>query len=150
MRTRFKNIRKVPSKIRLVLSKPPPIKKLRLEIKHPAASQTIHASEQQSLDTVTYNRHIEYMKRHPVQNNRIEVALKIMKETRSMRIRWIRNSKPQVPAILEQFPYLRNSKIVGSQLPVYRSYCVYYYMYRSWKNLNKLQARQKHLNTQQI
>ena len=30
---RFKNIRKVPSKVGLVLTKPPPIKKLRLEIK---------------------------------------------------------------------------------------------------------------------
>ena len=58
------------------------------------------------------------MKKHPVQNNRIEVALKMMQETRKMRIAWIRDSKPQVPEILEQFPYLGNSKIVSNQLNI--------------------------------
>ena len=134
MRIRFKNIRKVPSKVGLVLSKPPPIKKLRLEIKHPATSKTAHASEQQSPDTVIYNRHIEYMKRHPVQNNRIELALKMMQETRSMRIKWIRDSKPQAPTILEEFPYLRNSKIVSNQLS---KELIIFTIYRSWKNLSK-------------
>ena len=117
MRIRFKNIRKTPSRIGLVLSKPPPIKKLRLEIKHPAASNPTTTCLG-TTDTVTYNRHIEYMKKHPVQNNRIEVALKMMQETRKMRIAWIRDSKPQVPEILEQFPYLGNSKIVSNQLNI--------------------------------
>ena len=41
LRTRFKNIRKIPSRIGLTLTKPPPVKKLRLEIKHPATSKAV-------------------------------------------------------------------------------------------------------------
>ena len=58
------------------------------------------------------------MKKHPVQNNRIEMALKMMQETRKMRIAWIRDSKPQVPVILEQFPYLGKSKILSNKLNI--------------------------------
>ena len=38
-----------------------------------------------------------------------------MKETRSGRMSWIKESKPQVPVILHvsEFPYLRNNKIVS-------------------------------------
>ena len=110
---RFKNIRKVPSKVGLVLTKPPPIKKLRLKIKHPAVSTSIHA-EHQSSDTTTYKRHVEYMKKHALQANRMDLPLRLMEETRNLRISWIRESKPQVPAILDEFPYLRNSKIVSN------------------------------------
>lgn len=88
---------------------------MRLEIKHPAASKIIHTSADNiSMDIVMYDRHVEYMKRHPVQGNRIDVAVKMMKETRSIRFTWIRDTKPQVPAILEHFPYLLNSKIVSN------------------------------------
>jgi len=85
-----------------------------MEIKHPATSNIIHTlAENTSMDSVTYDRHVEYMKRHPVQGNRINVAVKMMNETRPMRFTWIRDTKPQVPVILEQFPYLHNSKIVS-------------------------------------
>jgi len=114
LRNRFKNIRKVPSKLGLAATKPPPIKKLRLEIKHPAV-RINSCSEQQSSDGhgVTYKRQLEYMKKHPVNLSKLAVAIKLMNETREGRTYWIKNSKPQVPAILSEFPYLRNSKIVS-------------------------------------
>jgi len=52
------------------------------------------------------------MKKHPVNLSKLAVAIKLMNETRSERMSWIKESKPQVPAILSEFPYLRNSKIV--------------------------------------
>ena len=109
LRNRFKNVRKVPSKLGLTAIKPPPIKKLRLEVKHPA----VKMSSEESSDTVTYKRHTEYMKNHPTSLGKIAVAIKLMRETRSSRIAWIKESKPQVPAILSEFPYLRNNKIVS-------------------------------------
>ena len=109
LRNRFKNIRKVPAKLGLAATKPPPVKKLRLEVKHPAVRTN---SSQGSSDDITYRRHIEYMKKHPVNLNKIAIANKLMNETRYRRTKWIKESKPQVPAILSEFPYLSNSKIV--------------------------------------
>ena len=111
MRNRFKNIRKAPSRIGLNLIKPPPVKKLRMQIKHPAANKTV---EQTSTDATIYERNILYMKKHPLQSSRMNVGLKMMRETRSMRATWIRDAKPQVPEILEEFPYLSDSKIVSN------------------------------------
>jgi len=111
LRNRFKNVRKVPSKLGLVATKPPPIKKLRLEVKQ-SAVRINNCSKQESSDAVTYKRHIEYMKKHLVNLSKLAVAIKLMNETRSERMSWIKESKPQVPAILSEFPYLRNSKIV--------------------------------------
>lgn len=135
LRNRFKNIRKVPSKVGLAFTKPPPIKKLCLEIKHPATSKIMRTSaEDMPKDTVTYDRHVEYMKKHPIQGNRINVAIKLMNETRSMRFTWIRDTKPQVPAILKQFPYLYNSKIVSNYLNYITEYI---HTCRSWRNSSK-------------
>ena len=79
----FKNIWKVPSRLGLVLSKPPPIKKLQLEIKHPAASKTAAVQGTGYCDLrQAYSVHEEAS----FQSSRIEVAMKSMQETRNMRI----------------------------------------------------------------
>ena len=51
------------------------------------------------------------MTKNPVQGNRIDAAVKLIAETRSPRYKWIRNSKPPVIAILEEFPYLNYTKM---------------------------------------
>ena len=98
----------------LTAIKPPPIKKLHLEVKHPAAI-TMHCCLEESSDEVTYKRHIEYMKKYPVDMSKVAAAVKRMNETRNGRTKWIKEVKPQVPVILSEFPYLRNIKVVSDQ-----------------------------------
>ena len=102
-------MRKVPSRLGLTTTKPPPLKKLRLEVKHPA----VKISDEKQPEPITYKRHIEYMKKYPINVSKLDFAIKLMRETRNRRAQWIKESKPQVPAILEEFPYLRNNKIVS-------------------------------------
>ena len=109
LRNRFKNVRKVSSRLGLTATKQPPIKKLCLEVKHPA----IKINDDKQPEPVIYQRHIEYMKKYPINVTKLDFAFKLMRETRNGRIQWIIESKPQVPAILEKFPYLRNNKIVS-------------------------------------
>ena len=53
------------------------------------------------------------MKKLPANLGKRAIAIELMKETRSDRMSWIKESKPQVPVILSEFPYLRNNKIVS-------------------------------------
>ena len=53
------------------------------------------------------------------------IAIELMKETRSGRMSWIKESKPQVPVILSEFRYLCNNKIVSDSAVKHEQlYCI--------------------------